>query len=537
MSIFYADPPKEQPKKQEDMTAFAIGAAVLVIAAVLYQKMALLKRFYFQQFEVIWLCAFGGVALIAILGIYFVVRRTKPLIERRDLLAGASEFDDSIFVGWSKDGVALYVSEKDRSGHVQLLGSTGRGKTKSVIEPWIYRDILARRSVVLIDGKGDPAILQSIRTAANKSNRLPEVFVFDLGNPESSCAINPLEYGSAQQITDRLFTAFTFDNQYYRSVQYDVTSTLVELIKEMEEVVTFRRLHELLTDDLILSELMAKSQNAALKKKLTQYLSTPKNTREEKFSGVISQLAPFAVGEVSPLVNGATTEKPVAFSPSRILIPTERDVEYLYQYVFVALIPTLKYQQIGHQLGKLLCQEIGWAVGERASRMGDTADFVPVYLDEFSAFVYEGFTNILNKARSSRVGLHLSHQTLADLGVVSPEFAQIITTNTNVKCILGLNDPESADFMARHMGTETQEKLTEQANQKGFFPTTEKTGAVSIREVEAYKVHPNSLKNFMNGRGVLHLPSERGNITEEIQFVALTKAELNGKEVRNEDID
>lgn len=255
------------------------------------------------------------------------------------------------------------------------MGSTGRGKTVSVIESWACREILSQRSTILIGGKGDPEILVNIQLAAQKSPRKPEVLVFDLGNPEASCATNPLEHGSAQQITDRIFTAFTFEDPYFRSVQYDATASLVMLIKECEEIdpvtpktgVTFNRLYQLFTDDLALSEAIAQSRNEILRAKLTRHLSMPKSVREEKFSGIISQLAPFAVGEVAQLVNGATAGRESS-SVSRILLPTEHDEEYRYQFVFVLLIPKLKYHQLGHQLGKLIIQEIGWAVRERASQ-------------------------------------------------------------------------------------------------------------------------------------------------------------------------
>ena len=542
MSIFYNDPPAPEKKKEDVPIEFALMAGALAIGAVAYAKWHLIMRFYFRNFETIWLSAYGAIALIAAVIIGVIVKRTKALTDRENLLGEVSDSFGSIFVGTTHDGENLYLSEKDRCGHPQIMGSTGRGKTVSVVESWACRDILALRNVILMDGKGDPGILKNIRRAAKKSIRRPDVFVFDLGNPKESCATNPLEFGSAQQITDRIFTAFSFEDPYYRAVQYDVTGNIIELIKEIPGntsegekpkagVVTFRRIYECLTDDMALSQAIAESHNEVLRTKLTRFLATPKGLREEKFSGLTSQLAPFAVGEVAPLVNGPSEERPNAVSVSRILLPSRHEEENRYQYVFVVLIPTLKYQQIGHQLGKLILQEIGWAVGERASTKGELATFTPLFLDEFSAFVYEGFANILNKARSSRVALHLSHQSQADLSLVSREFAQVITTNTNVKCILGLNDPESADFMARHMGTETEEKTTEQAREWGLFPKREKTGAMSVREVEAYKIHPNLLKNYTNGRGVLHLPTRLGNVTEEIQFARLSREELNEKGV------
>jgi type IV secretory pathway TraG/TraD family ATPase VirD4 len=104
---------------------------------------------------------------------------------------------------------------------------------------------------------------------------------------------------------------------------------------------------------------------------------------------------------------------------------------------------------------------------------------------------------------------------------VSPDFANSINTNTNIKCIFGLNDPDTADFYARHLGTSTTNKITEQIEQKGFFKKHEETGKGSSREVESYKVHPNILKELFYGKGVLHVPTHKGSVTEVIQYYTI----------------
>ena len=88
---------------------------------------------------------------------------------------------------------------------------------------------------------------------------------------------------------------------------------------------------------------------------------------------------------------------------------------------------------------------------------------------------------------------------------------------------LKLNDPETADFFARHIGTRTEEKLTERAQKSGWLRNNDRTGEMSIREVEAYKIHPNVFKEFTAGQGVIHFPTKRGNISEIIQFARLTE--------------
>ncbi len=527
--MIFSQPEAKTDKGQEDIS-WQGALSILIALAGLggYLNWHKFEPYYFRHFEVIYLTLYLlAVTLFGGLIVWQIVKHTKDFSVRARLLFAFANPDRGLFVGITTDGLRLYLPDDIRIGHVQILGSTGRGKTESVIIPWLARDILAGRSVILLDGKGDPDIVDKICKVAGHIAPAPELCVFDLGNPTTSCTTNPLAHGSAQQITDRIFTAFEFGDAYYKSVQYDVCSSVVSLMlsapKDGETTpqrVTFERLYRLLTDEEALSAILVQSGNPLLEQKVSAYLSLPRQIREERLSGLLSQLAPFAIGEVAPLVNGRRNDETPDSTISKILLQGASDGPK--QKIFLILLPTLKYQQLGRQLGKLLLQELGWVVGERASRTGRHSPFTPVYLDEFSAFVYPGFTNILNKARSSQIPFHLSHQSLGDLEMVSPEFAQVIATNTNVKCILGLNDPESADFMARHMGTRTEEKLTEQAEKNGFLDPKRRTGALSIREVESYKIHPNDLKGYVNGRGVIHFPSPRGNVTEEIQFTRLS---------------
>jgi len=537
-NMFFTTNTNEQtPSKKQDVgVPEALGLLGLVLAAVGYQKIHLIERFYFNHFEKIYMIGAGVLAALALLMVHTIRKRTKAFEERALILRQVWDDCDGILAGRTDDGVDIHIPEDTRTGHTQILGATGKGKTISVIEPWVSRDIMNGRNVLLIDGKGDPELAEKVRAVTIiRGNDRCLFRVFDLGNPKDSIAVNPLQSGSAQQITDRIFTAFEFQDPYYKAVQYDITGCIVRLIKEVDYyeyvngeerkrfdgVVTFKRVHSLLTSDDTLAHAVNESKDDALVQKLSGFLAQPKEHRAKQLSGLLSQIGPFAEGEVAHLVNGGSNETG----------KTEHNVSDIFsgdthrQQVFVVLIPTLKYQQIGLQLGKLLLQELGWAVGERASQKGASSRFTPVYLDEFSSFVYPGFANILNKARSSNVALHLSHQSLGDLSQVSPDFAKIINTNTNIKCVLGLNDPETADWMARHLGTKPQEKLTEQAEKKGFWSDKNKTGRMSVREVEAYKIHPNLLKNFMNGRGVIHMPTPRGNLTEEIQFQPFNQSE------------
>ena len=89
-----------------------------------------------------------------------------------------------------------------------------------------------------------------------------------------------------------------------------------------------------------------------------------------------------------------------------------------------------------------------------------------------------------------------AHQSLGDLNKVSPEFKDIIIENTNNKIILKINDPESADFFASYIGTNSTEKVTERQS-RGFIGT-QKSGEQSVRETEEFIVHPNVFKSELS---------------------------------------
>ncbi|MFP5491052.1 MAG: type IV secretory system conjugative DNA transfer family protein [Bacteriovoracia bacterium] len=500
-------------KTHEDKSGpdpMAIGGILIAVGLAgwwtLNQKK--ITGWYVNHYEEIYLTLWGLVLVLVGLIIHRLNKKTKGIKDRGELLSPHwKETRKNILVGSTHDGVDLHLSDELRCTHVQIIGTTGRGKTQSVVIPWTLRDLYRGKSVILIDGKGSRDVPIKLKASIERDKLKVLVHEFDLDKPEDSVKINPLRLGTPQQIVDRIFSAFEFDDPFYRAVQYDICGYLVRLIFEVKEVVTFRLLHELLTDEKILADkLKLLPDGHELRRHLLEFLKSPVNDRKQKLAGLTSQLAPFATGEIAAFVNGGRNE---------VGLDEVMDSDKSTQLLMMS-IPTLKYQRIGHQLGKLVLQDLAYCVGDREGKRYN--EFCSVFLDEFSEFAYEGFVSILNKARSAKVGLHLSHQSMSDLSKVSPDFAKSVITNTNIKCILGLNDPETADYFARHMGTFTEEKFTEQVEEEGFFKRHKATGRGSMREVEAYKVHPNDLKRFTRGRGVLHVPTPRGNVTEVIQF-------------------
>jgi len=288
-----------------------------------------------------------------------------------------------------------------------------------------------------------------------------------------------------------------------------------ELLKIAGQPFTFKLLYLCLTDPkelaLIMSFAPASLMPLSLKQEIQRFQALSPKEREEKYSGLISQIRPFAVGELSEIVNGTPWGGKTYLSFERFMLADSKKCPK----AAVILLNTMRHQKSGKILGKIILQTMAWATSKR----NGTERFVPIFLDEFSSFVYEGFEQFLSKSRSYGVALHLSHQSVGDLEKISPSFLKTVNVNTNVKCLLGLNDPDTADYFAKHLGTRTITKQTERGR-SGVFGGTERTGDMSLRDADQYKVHPNNLRNYSQGRGVLSLLVNGIPVTEEMQFEA-----------------
>jgi hypothetical protein len=88
---------------------------------------------------------------------------------------------------------------------------------------------------------------------------------------------------------------------------------------------------------------------------------------------------------------------------------------------------------------------------------------------------------------------------------MSPEaFHSAVFANTSgCKVCFRTPAPEDAEFWSATVGTYTTFKDTEQV-QRGMLGLSMKTGQVSRREVEEYKVHPNLLKNLKPGTALIY---------------------------------
>jgi len=194
-------------------------------------------------------------------------------------------------------------------------------------------------------------------------------------------------------------------------------------------------------------------------------------------SGLVGALDKFQ----SELVN--------AYDPHVIL----EDVLETNGLVYVQL-PANLFRIQAPALGKVILMDVQQAGSLRqVFRTSRNQRPFSVTVDEFASFAELSIVDSLNKLRDANLEYTLAHQSLADLELVSKEFAMAVWDNTRTKDILSQDNPELCERIARSIGTRQERELTVR-RKEGPLLTSLATGDASSRLVEAYRLHPNAIK-------------------------------------------
>lgn len=413
--------------------------------------------------------------------------------------------EDSVFCGTTDKGEDIWIKTRQRAMHTQVIGTTNAGKTESVILPWAIQDIHSGKGLLLIDGKADNSLIDKLWAYTKQAGRENDFKLFSLSRREQSFQFNPLLGGTAEEITERVFNAFEFENPYYRSLQYEVMNQVMRVFETTQTVPTFQRLHQAISTPSLLEDMLPKIKDDNLKHWVMNFAKMASKDREERTSGLLSAIGHFAFGENARL-----------FNPEAGAITID-DALKNNQIVYFQL-PVLLSPFLGKATGKLVLQSLQAAVANRHRLAGkEEKRFFSVFLDDFSEYLYEGFISILNKSRSANVGIVFAHQALGDITVLGDPVANSILTNANLKIFMRGNDPDSAEYFSKVIGTLTSTKTTERQT-KSLFGVN-KSGEMSARDVEEFAIHPNIFKRDLGvGEAIMIVPHERGSKTVRIKF-------------------
>lgn len=300
----------------------------------------------------------GAVALVAIgaakIWNLYALRQQERSITEED--------ESSVFLGKNlEDGREIHLKESFRTMHAQVIGTTNAGKSESVILPWAIQDIKNGSGVLILDGKSDASFVNKLYSYVKHYGREKDFRLFALANLGPSSSFNPLKGDSAQEVTERVFSSFTFENEYYKNIQYRIFLNLVRLVFAQNETPTFTLIHRLLVDAEELEKWAAACPDEMLSRDVLRFLKLSEKDREEKTSGLETMLSHFTVGEVSVLFQ--ETDHAIQF-----------DEALQNNHILYFQLPTMYFPFLASATGKLVLQCFQNAVSKRQISLGGAKD-------------------------------------------------------------------------------------------------------------------------------------------------------------------
>jgi hypothetical protein len=404
-------------------------------------------------------------------------------------------------------GKPVYLDERLRSTHTHIIGKTGSGKTQSVIWPQAFQDILDGRGVAILSGKGSDEEIRTIKALALIAHRAGDLRVFALpawNRPELPTHTYNMVYveprrpgspgGDPVATAERVFKVLPMgDNVFYNQqaqimfrnlcralhglvdergfgIPFAIRDVAVCLKGVGNRNLTYRGALELMLRTTVDREAAAeiRSQIDRLGHEIHKVLS-----------GLVGAVDQF----LAPMVN--------SYEPDIVL---EHVIERR-QILYVQL-PSNLYKIQAPALGKVFLQDIQQE-GSLRQVYRSARSQVPfsVIIDEFARFADLSVVDSLNQLRDARIQFTIAHQSLADLELVSREFATSVWDNTRVKIVLNQDNPALCEMVAKSIGTHNEVLLTVRKDPGPLF-TSLQTGVASSRQVESYKLHPNRIKNL-----------------------------------------
>ncbi len=355
----------------------------------------------------------------------------------------------------------LKLTDDARMRHTHIIGATGSGKTV-MMEHLLYRDLARGYGALIIDPKGERDLYDRVRSYCQRIGRLQDLHLLSATHMEESARWNPCRLGSASELQSKFYCASKYEHSFFAK------AAELALLRSFESANRKRPDHMLLTD--LVDELNAQSNEG----------------RDENLKGLYFDVQNLAQGEWSPIL--CTAPKSGCQTEVSLLDITRKN-----EILFVDL-PTEGKSVQSSRVGSLLLQEVTLLSGIR-KRMPTVRSDRPfsIFVDEFDAFATEPFVSFLNKGRSSDFMITVAHQTLSDLDRVSPTFKGQVMGNFNVFLVFRVNTADDAEHIAKMFGTRKAIKRTYQTD------GNEVSGKGSQREVQEFRVHPDSIKELSTG--------------------------------------
>lgn len=460
-----------------------IGATQLVFAAGLH-----------LGFNTPFYSFMGGVmsAYVIIYWYYFLTSKWR------------SEVKSPNFIGNTKDGFKigrliepirknLNLTWNDINHHIHILGQPGAGK--SVLLKNIYANqIMCGDGILMLDLKADISVRGDFLNLAHQANRMNDFMLIDLSHPEKSYGYNPLLFGNATELKDKIIGSIEWSEPHYKRTS---ESALLTVMRGFVWVRDHKNLVPTLDDVLVslsslqgLNALTEIVEDADIKQGLNLLMTENKKEFSKGVEGLKAELSLIVRSEFGSIFRNQNAVNILDAINSKKIILVNLDGQ--------------TYSESAKKFGRMLLGDLRAASGAIVTNLQKTErPQFTVIVDEFSDIVSteemaKTFVGFLNRCRGSGIGVVIAHQSLGDFKEEHTMKQIIDSTETLFSFVQ--KDPKTCEVLASIPGTEERWKDTEQTSEN--IITKVKTGMGTRRLTHEYIYHPNVFKNLNTGEAV-----------------------------------
>lgn len=433
-------------------------------------------------------------------------------------------------LGADSSGRPVLIPDRALAAHGLLLGATGAGKSTTLLT--ILSQQIARGApVVAIDLKGSPAFARELEAAARAAGK-----PFVRWTPDGGAHWNPLAYGNATELKDKLIATEHFSEPHYKRAAERYLQLAIQVAQECEDrcPLTLERVVETL--DPAQLAISARRLPRERGDYVRSYLNSLTPDQVSAVRGLQTRLAILTESHTGRFLQPAGSdsgqdrarsdrEAAAGRRPDRERAPSAADRRADHHSPEVDLREALDgaqvvlfslnssvYGGLAAQLGTLAVQDLVSASGERL-RDADGRSEKPrpalVGIDEFSALRSENVLSLLARGREAGVGVLLATQELADLDRAGRGLRDEVLGNTAVKIAHRQDVPASAETIARLAGQIKAWDVSYQ-DRAGPFGTALGT-STSARLVDRFAVEPEQVRTLRTGEALVIIKSPQSS--------------------------
>ena len=522
----YAQPRERRPPFESYETILVL----LIAGCAWFASYVAQERYHFTDRQLV---EFAGYFVIALAAVCWPVYRLLTARSRREKqwphppLAVSAKKDErltrqawsqrAVVFGYDVHGKPWLWPDQVRVMQGIVLGMTGTGKTTllaNIVTQDLYRVIGPPDDqhcipMLILDGKGDTELLDSLLPHIHRAGRLTDLRVISPSRPEISVRYNPLHCTDEDYmpVVNMVFGSLNLHREFFKEHQLHYLANIVRVLVYTGLKFNFYDVLVMAMDLEALREQVAKaarhlehSKKISTQQRLnfemsvkSLYQSFEDRERVPKIQGLLNQCMTFLDDELS-----------VITGPYEELVSLDEAIEQ--ELILYVTLNVNKNTEPVTALGKMLLQNLQLVIGKRyeseAHRRRANRPLLSVVLDEFAPFGYRNFPQILQTARGTNTAFLFSMQSLSQLMHVGRGFKEDIASAPNTTVTMRTRDEETASYFLKASAEHrvTRRNLSMERRRFFGFESYEETGRavdVETRETRSLDEH---IKNLPKGQ-------------------------------------